>query len=63
MSKVLKHAVRTSGKTLYRVAGDADIPYRMLERFLAGETSLSIAELDRLCRALDLELRQRTEGE
>ena len=63
VGKALKQAIRTSGKTLYHVAGDADIPYRMLERFLAGEQSLTLAELERLCRSLDLELRPRSEEE
>ncbi len=59
VSQALKRAIRASDKSLLQLAKEAGVTYAMMHRFLAGETSLSMAALDRLCQALDLELRAR----
>jgi hypothetical protein len=59
VSKVLRRAIRDSGKTLYRIAKDAGIDYMSLHRFAHGKTMLSLDAVDRVCAYLGLELMRR----
>ena len=59
VSDALRRAIAESGQRLYDVARSARIPYGTLSHFMAGERVLTLPDVDRLCRALDLELRPR----
>src|SRR5262245_43247436 len=52
----LKEAIRTSDKTLYRVAKESGVGLSPLYRFMAGERGLNIQAVEKLCDALDLQL-------
>ena len=56
-SAALRRAIADSDKSLYDVARAAGIPYSTMSRFIAGERVLALEDVDRLCQALDLELR------
>lgn len=57
VSEALRKAIRDSGLSLYRVAKDAGIGYASLHRFMSSERTVSLDVFDKLCEALDLELR------
>jgi len=52
----LQDAIRTSGKSLYRVAKDSAIGLPQLTRFMTDERGLSLESAERVCRVLGLEL-------
>jgi len=52
----LKKAIRSSDKTLYRVAKESGVGLSPLYRFMAGERGLNIQAVEKLCDALDLQL-------
>ena len=61
MADVLREAVMTDGRSLYRLARDADIPYPVLYRFMRGDKagrrqSLNLGTVDKLANAVGLEL-------
>jgi DNA-binding Xre family transcriptional regulator len=58
MSATLRQAIEDSGQSLYRVAKDAGIGYATLHRFMTGKRAIALANLDKLCAYLGLELRK-----
>lgn len=59
MSKMLDqiiNAIETSGKTCYRIAQESGISQGQLSRLISGERGLSLDNLERLAKALDLEI-------
>jgi transcriptional regulator with XRE-family HTH domain len=56
MTDVLKHAIRESGLTHYRIATDTGIFDTSLLRFMRGETSLRLDKADALAEYLGLRL-------
>jgi hypothetical protein len=58
LEDVLRRAVRTSGKTPYRVAKDIGTTPEVVSRFLKG-ADIRISTASRLAESLALELRPR----
>jgi len=58
----LKEAIRTSGKTLYRIGKDSSVGTDSLYRFMSGERGLSLDAVDRIFESLRLKI-VREEGE
>jgi hypothetical protein len=57
---VIRKAIRTDGRTLYRIAKDAKLPYATVHRFAREErTDLGLRTAAKLCKALDLVLQKR----
>lgn len=59
VSEQLRKAVETCGETRYRIAQETGIPESTLSRFVASGRGLSMANTDRLCAYLGLELTPR----
>jgi hypothetical protein len=57
VSGTLRAAIAGRGLTAYAVARMTGVDTSVVARFLAGERGLSMKSLDRLCEALELELR------
>ena len=62
MAEVLREAFHADGRSIYRLARDADVPYPVLYWFVKGDKqgrkhSLNITTADKLAEALGLELR------
>lgn len=60
LSDQLRTAIRSSGKTIYRIAKDCEIAESHLHFFLKRERGLGIDKIDRLAEYLQLELRKKT---
>jgi hypothetical protein len=58
LGETLRTAIRDSGETLYRVGIASGVPYATLHRFMAGERSVSMEALEKLCAYLGLWLAQ-----
>ncbi len=56
MADVLRAAIRTSGRTRYRVAKDARVGPEVVSRFMAG-ADIRISTVGKIAEALGLELR------
>ncbi|MGD0596780.1 MAG: helix-turn-helix transcriptional regulator [Sedimentisphaerales bacterium] len=59
MSKILdeiRKAIKASGKSRYRLSKDTSIPQSQLSRLMTGEKALSIESLEKLIKALGLEI-------
>lgn len=60
MIDAIRTAIRTDGRTLYRIAKDAKLPYATVHRFARSErTDLVLTTAARLCKTLGLELTKR----
>ncbi len=57
MDEAIKRRISADGRSLYRLALDAGISVAILQWFTRGERGITLKTADRLCRALDLELR------
>lgn len=61
VSEVLRRAIEArlaAGETLYRIAKDAGVAWRVVQRFVTGERSeLRSGTVDRLCASLGLVLK------
>jgi DNA-binding phage protein len=55
----LKHAISASGKTMYRLAKDADVTVDSLYRFMKGQRSITLEAAEKVCEVLNLELTPR----
>jgi transcriptional regulator with XRE-family HTH domain len=58
-SEQLRQAVRDSKMTRYRISWLTGIAESTLARFIQGERGLSLASIDRLMDALNLEIKSR----
>jgi len=59
MSKILdeiRKAIKARGKSRYRLSKDTSIPQSQLSRLMTGEKALSIESLEKLIKALGLEI-------
>ncbi len=59
MSKILndiRKAIEASNKSRYRLSKDTSIPQSQLSRLMTGESGLSVEALERLAKALELEI-------
>jgi ribosome-binding protein aMBF1 (putative translation factor) len=55
----VRRAIETCKWSRYRLARESGVPESVLSRFVTGETALSAKNLDKLCKALSLELRRK----
>ena len=55
-SDVLRDALRSSDESLRQIAKRADVDNGRLSRFVRGERGLTTDAVDRLCKALGLQL-------
>jgi hypothetical protein len=56
MSDQLRERIVDSGRSLYELGRSAGVAPSVLSRFLRGERGLSLVSVDKLCRALGLNL-------
>jgi transcriptional regulator with XRE-family HTH domain len=61
-SEGLRRAIRECGMTRYAISVRTGIDQAALSRFMKGERGLSLAAIDRLMAALNLEIRPRKRG-
>ena len=54
LSELLKHAIQSSGKSVYQICKDAGVSQIVVSRFLSGERDIRLATADRLAKALGL---------
>lgn len=59
ISDQLKEAVEQYG-SVYRVAKDSGVPQPTLQRFMAGQSGLSMPHIDRLCDFFGMRLTKPT---
>jgi plasmid maintenance system antidote protein VapI len=64
LSEQLRSFIRQSGLSAYALARVSDVDRAQISRFIRGERALTLPAVDRLCKVLQLELRQsrRTRG-
>ena len=64
LSSVIKRAIRADGRSLYRIAKNADVAVAVLQRFMSRERGITVRTADRICPVLGLELRpvKKTKG-
>lgn len=55
-SEQLKQAIESSELTRYRIAKDSGVAQSTLSQFINGNRAISLANIDRICELLDLEL-------
>jgi transcriptional regulator with XRE-family HTH domain len=60
-SDQLREAIRECGMTRYALGVKAGVDQGALSKFAAGKRGLSLAAIERLVEALDLELKPRQE--
>jgi len=53
----LRNAIRTSGKTVYRIAKESGVAHPVILRFLANERDIRLETAERLAKTLGLELK------
>ncbi len=56
MTTLLLKAIKSCGRTPYRLAKEAGINATLIYEFMKGKRDLSLSTADRLVRALNLEL-------
>ncbi|MEE8170846.1 MAG: helix-turn-helix transcriptional regulator [Phycisphaerae bacterium] len=54
---MIRRAFKKSGMSVYRLAKDSGLCIAPVQRFVAGEADVTLRSAERLCRALNLELR------
>ena len=58
MTALIRRTIKADGRSLYRLAIDAKLPYQTLHRFASGQREdLVMGTAWRLCKVLGLELR------
>jgi len=55
-SEQLIHAIESSALTRYRIAKDSGVAQSTLSQFVNGNRALSLANINKVCELLDLEL-------
>ena len=56
VSEVIRDALRSSDESLRRIGASADVDVGRLSRFVRGQRRLTTDAVDRLCKALGLQL-------
>jgi transcriptional regulator with XRE-family HTH domain len=51
----LRKTIKTSGKTVYRIAQESGVAHPIILRFLSGERDIRLKTAEKLAAALDLE--------
>ncbi len=62
MTNFLLKAIKTCGRTRYRLATEAGINATLIYEFMKGKRDLRLSTADRLLRALNLELSARAKA-
>ncbi|PQO37587.1 XRE family transcriptional regulator [Bremerella cremea] len=62
IAEQLREQIETSDKSRYEIARQSGIAQSVLARFVAGETSLSMANVEKLVSYFELELTERPKG-
>lgn len=62
IAQQLRQMIESSGISRYEIARGSGVAQSVLARFVAGETSLSMANVEKLVSYFDLELTNRTKG-
>lgn len=52
----IRKALRTDGRSLYRLAKDAGIDVAPLQRFMKADSTLRLPTAEKLCRVIGLDL-------
>ena len=60
ISDQLRQAIQRSDKTRYRISVESGIDQATLSRFIKLGTGLSLANVDKLCECIGVELRRKT---
>ena len=55
----LRDAIKASDESLYRIAKDAGLPYSRMHDFVNGKGSLSLENVEKLCKHFGFELTAR----
>jgi len=55
----LREAIRSSGKSVYQIAKEADVSQIVISRFLSGERDIRMATADKLAETLGITLQLR----
>lgn len=58
LDEAIRRAIRTDGRSLYRLAKDSGVNSAILGRFMKNERGLTLETASRLCQALGLDLRK-----
>jgi transcriptional regulator with XRE-family HTH domain len=56
LSGILKAAIKTSGKTVYRIAQESGVAHPVILRFMSGERDIRLETAEKLADALGLRL-------
>jgi transcriptional regulator with XRE-family HTH domain len=59
VSQQLRKAIETSALTRYRISKETGIAQSTLSEFVHGNRSLSLANVDKICELIKLELTQK----
>ena len=58
LARIIRAAIERDGRSLYRIAQEADVSYQALHPFARGQREdIVLSTADRLCRVLGLTLR------
>jgi transcriptional regulator with XRE-family HTH domain len=58
LSGILKSAIKTSGKTVYRIAQESGVAHPVILRFMSGERDIRLETAEKLADTLGLRLTQ-----
>ncbi|MGD9637298.1 MAG: helix-turn-helix domain-containing protein [Pirellulales bacterium] len=56
LSELVRKAIQESGKSLEEIAGAANVPLELLQRFMVGERDIHLHTADRLAQAVQLKV-------
>lgn len=59
MADRIRKAIRQDERSVYQICVDAGVAPAVVSRFIHGQRDLTLRTADKLCRALELELRPR----
>ena len=59
MADQIRRAFKDTGWSIKKLSGAAGVPYAACHGFVTGDRMISVLTVDRLCRALRLELRSK----
>lgn len=62
ISEAIRKHIETSGISRYQIAQGSGVSQSVLARFVAGETTLSLANAEKLAEFFDLELKPKSKG-
>lgn len=60
INEQLRDAIELCGKSRYRISQESGVSQAVLSRFINGQTELTIANAEKLCQSIGVELLLRT---